>query len=88
MKFVVTRTSARGEEKPCEVARRSKEIYVGFGDEEKEDVWIVEIEDFSGLLQFVKKCGKGNSSCEGVFLTESSYKGIPFEIEIYDDWRE
>ena len=46
-----------------------------------EDVWTVEIKTLKDLVNFSKKYGD-------LIFGESDYKEIPFEIEIYDDYRE
>ena len=48
---------------------------------EKQDVWVIEINSLDELLQFVQKYGR-------VVIQDSQYKEYPYEIEIYDTWRE
>jgi len=48
---------------------------------EKDDVWVIEINSLDELLQFIRKYGQ-------VVISECPYKEYPYEIEIYDTWRE
>ena len=47
----------------------------------KDKVWIVEINSLVDILNLIKKYGE-------IIILRSDYKEYPFEIEIYDDYRE
>ena len=44
-------------------------------------VWVIDFKNLKGLLEFYKRYGE-------LIITKSPYRGYPFEIEIYDDYRE
>jgi hypothetical protein len=55
--------------------------FVRVYDKEPEDVWTIEIKTLEAFIEFVNKYGD-------IVFKKSRYKEIPFEIEIYDDYRE
>jgi len=81
MKFKITRTS-RCEEEPTDKLKLTKETYknrFGYYD----FIWVGEINTLEELIEFMKKEN-------GIIISETCgyYKGIEYEIEIYDDYRE
>ena len=47
----------------------------------KKPAYTIELKSLNDLQNFIDKYGS-------VIIERSTYKEIPFEIEIYDDWRE
>ena len=47
----------------------------------KTNIWTIEINTLEELINFVKKYGT-------IIIDDSGEKSVPFEIEIYDDYRE
>ena len=47
----------------------------------KKSAYTIELESLEDLQNFIDKYGS-------VIIERSTYKEIPFEIEIYDEWRE
>lgn len=63
------------------VNHREENGYIIGEWKEKWDIWVVEINSLKDLLRFIDKYGQ-------VVIQESDYKEYPYEIEIYDTWRE
>lgn len=85
MKFIVSRTSAWSDEKPCDEAMRDTAVTeYKVGQEmvrEMKDIWSIELNTLDELMEFFNKHGT-------IVITDwwdnQAYK----EIEIYDDYRE
>ena len=75
MKFIVSRTSTG--RKPCKEAKKAEKSD-GF---DYPNIWTIEIDTLEELINFVKKYGT-------IIIDDSGEKSVPFEIEIYDDYRE
>lgn len=80
MKYIVSRTS-EWYSMPCKDCIQ-EEVHEVLWDgnicKYTTKVWTKEIDD---LINFVEEYGR-------IILTRSEYKEIPWEIEIYDDYRE
>lgn len=74
MKFIISRTSIWSSEKPCRKAK--KEIVEG------RVMWSIEINTLEELIKFMEK------NEQNLVIKYSFEKEIPYEIEIYDDYRE
>ncbi|MHC1584611.1 MAG: hypothetical protein ACXQTM_08345 [Methanosarcinales archaeon] len=61
--------------------REENGFIVGDRKGEKEEVWVVELRTLEDFVDFVRKY-------EQVVVSVSFYKEYPFQIEIYDAWRE
>ena len=79
MKFIVSRTSGY-DIKPCEEAVKVELTSKEYGH--PINCWVIEINSLEDLLKFKKECG------HDLIIGDSYYKEIPFEIEIYDYYRE
>lgn len=90
MKFIIQRS--RGYDQPCEEARKEKAIifYPWSKKGEEEEVWVVEVNTLEELINLFESIKKqiDPSYFNGIIISESLCKEIPYEIEVYDDWRE
>lgn len=82
MKFVISRTSHYGKDKPpCEEAR--EETILSGGEKQFEyEAWCLDINTIEELIKFIEKNG-GSAVIEKSYWTQENW-----EIEIYDDYRE
>lgn len=87
IKFVVTRTSYCLEDtQPCKEAKLKKITYLDCKTKKplrKGEHWIIEIEDLKELLKFCDKYG-----AIIIDRLKECYRGVKYNIEIYDDYRE
>ena len=88
MKFLVSRTSdSDSEAEPCGGAvAESVTTFVQMldgtkGYVQKKKKWVVEIDDLNQLLAFIKKY-------DDIVLMKADCEEYPYEIEIYDNYRE
>lgn len=88
MKFIIRRTY--GYDQPCEEARKEKAIifYPWSKKGEEEEVWVVEVNTLEELINLFESVKKQVAPCYGIILSESLCKEIPYELEIYNSWRE
>lgn len=81
MKFIVSRTSLWDDEKkPCDNAILEVVTHKKRRDKWKE--WTIEINSLKELLDFKEKMNNP------IILLNTPYKEYPYEIEIYDYFRE
>lgn len=85
MIYRVTRTSVWDyEEKPCDEAFKGETMNVWYNQPRKETYWwFVKLDTLEDLHNFIRKYGK-----VVIQEREAEYPEHPFEIEIYDDYRE
>ena len=84
MEVVITRTSLHNDERPCDQASKPKEppVLDFFGDEIIDSkAWVIQINSLDDLKKLFSAHGE-------IIIKNSDYRNMPFEIEIYDDYRE
>jgi len=90
MKFIIYRTY--GEGKPCEEAKE-EEVAIQYpweGKPHKDKVWVVEINTLEELMKLFESIKKqiNPSVFDGIIIADIDCKEIPYNIEIYNDWKE
>ena len=84
MRFVVTRTSVWGNKTPpCANAYYVESEELPHWKEYGWHTWYIDISSLEELLNFQKEVGK-----EIIVYRSDDITDAPFEIEIYDTWRE